>query len=160
MGTEKESVLTKAAIRRIAFWDLKAVAAIEQSSYHTPWDKDQLEALLIQPDVEGWGLYLGNRIVAYGILRYRTRHAFLETLTVDRRYRRRGYASSLVNYLCERAARHGSRCLVLEVHESNLPAQLLLKRLRFTVTKVLRRYFEDGSDAYLMTRRLLAPQSA
>ena len=159
MGTEKNKDDRPAAIRRIAFWDLKAIARIEEASYNTPWDKDQLEALLIQPEVEGWGMYEGGRIHAYAIVRYRRRHAFLETLTVHPGQRRQGLASQLMDFVFDRAAQHGSRSLVLEVHETNLPAQLFYGSLGFTVIKVMHDYFDDGADGYLFSRRLYVAQA-
>jgi len=160
MGTEKKKETRTATPRRIAFWDLKAIVNIERASYNTPWDKDQLEALLIEPDVEGWGLYFGGKIQAYAIIRYRTRHAYLETLTVHPKCRRQGLAADLMSAVFDRATQHGSRSIVLEVHESNLAAQLFFKRLGFTVSKVMHGYYEDEADAYLFARRLYATQTA
>lgn len=160
MGIKKLGESAGCVIRRIAFWDLKAIVQIEESSYNTPWDKDQLEALLIQPEIEGWGLYIGGEIQAYAIVRYRTRHAFLETLTVHPDARRLGYATSLMKHVDQRAEQHRSRSLVLEVHESNLAAQLFYKNLGFEVTKVMHGYFDDGADAYLFSKRAYQPQTA
>ncbi|MBN2491514.1 MAG: GNAT family N-acetyltransferase [Planctomycetes bacterium] len=160
MGTEMNEPEPAAIIRRVAFWDLKAIARIEEACYNNPWSQDQLEAMLIQPDLEGWGLYLGRRIRAYALLRFRTRHAFLETLTVHPRARRRGHGMALMQVLIDRAAQRGSRCIVTEVHETNLPAQLFYQRTGFEMVKVLHRYFDDGADAYLFSARVRVTQPA
>ncbi len=160
MGTEKNKETRIATPRRIAFWDLKAIVAIEHASYSTPWNKDQLETMLIEPEVEGWGLYVGGKIQAYAIIRYRTRHAYLETLTVHPKYRRQGMATDLMHEVFDRALQHRSRSLVLEVHETNLAAQLFFGKMGFTVTKVLHKYYEDEADAYLFVRHLHATQTA
>lgn len=157
---ENESRPAGATIRRIAFWDLRSIVEIEEASYNTPWDKDQLESLLIQPEVEGWGLYVDGKIHAYAILRYRTRHAFVETLTVHPDHRRTGFATNLMTHVTRRAETRGSRSLVLEVHEANLAAQLFYKGLGFSVIKVMHGYFDDGADGYLFSRRVHQPQSA
>jgi ribosomal-protein-alanine N-acetyltransferase len=160
MGTAKSEDESTATIRRVAFWDLKAVARIEKACYNNPWDQDQLEALLIQPDVEGWGLYVGGRVRAYAILRYRTRHTFLETLTVHPKARREGHATTLMEFLLERAGQRGSRCMVTEVHETNLAAQLFYHGVGFEMVKVMHHYFDDDADAYLFSCRIHAAQPA
>ncbi|MEM4138682.1 MAG: GNAT family N-acetyltransferase, partial [Sulfolobaceae archaeon] len=42
----------------------------------------------------------------------------------------------------------------LEVRVSNVPAISLYKKLGFREVKVLRYYYADGEDAYLMAREL------
>jgi len=160
MGTGKVPDAVSTAIRRIAFWDLKAIARIEEASYNQPWNKDELEALLIQPEVEGWGLYSGGKVMGYAVVRYRTRHAFLETLTIHPKFRRLGMGSELMRFIFGRASQQGSRSMVLEVHETNLGAQLFFADLDFNVIKVLHSYFDDGADGYLFARRLYAAQTA
>lgn len=159
MGIRKNQ-RREGAIRRLAFWDLKAVARMERASYNTPWTQEELEELLTEPTVEGWGLFVGGVIWGYAVIRYRTRHAFIETITVDPAARRERCGTQLIGHLYERAARRGSRCLVLEVHETNLGAQQFAVDLGFQLLKVMHRRYDDDSDAYLFTRRLRASQTA
>jgi len=47
----------------------------------------------------------------------------------------------------------------LEVRISNKPAITLYKKLGFQTVKVIRHYYMDGEDAYLMARKLPLEQS-
>lgn len=159
MGIRKKR-RREGAIRRLAFWDLKAVARMEAASYNTPWTQEELEELLTETTVEGWGLFVGGVIWGYAVIRYRTRHAFVETVTVDPTARRERCGTQLIQHLYERAARRNARCLVLEVHETNLGAQKFAVGLGFDLVTVMHRRYNDDSDAYLFARRLRASQTA
>ena len=42
--------------------------------------------------------------------------------------------------------------VTLNVRKSNIIAQKLYKKFNFTKTKIVRRYYNNGEDAYLMTK--------
>lgn len=70
-------------------------------------------------------------------------------------FRRRGIGTALMvkamNYMREK---YGAGEVYLEVRVSNEPAVRLYEKLGFKKVKILRRYYMDGEDAYLMAREL------
>ena len=78
----------------------------------------------------------------------RTR-GYIGMLAVDKRYRKRGIASTLVSTVLDRMKNLGNvdEC-VLEAEVSNQGALSLYKRLGFLRTKLLHNYYLSGSDAY------------
>ncbi|WP_054842224.1 GNAT family N-acetyltransferase [Vulcanisaeta distributa] len=69
---------------------------------------------------------------------------------VLRDYRRMGIGGALMcRSICSMAER-GIDHVILEVRVSNTPAITLYRKLGFDVNGVLRSYYNDGEDAYLM----------
>ncbi len=65
-------------------------------------------------------------------------------------YRRRGVGTELLRRsICE-MVRDGVDHVILEVRVSNTPAITLYRKLGFEVRDLLRAYYSDGEDGYLM----------
>ena len=56
-----------------------------------------------------------------------------------------------------RSSETGASEIYLEVRVSNTPAISLYRKLGFTAVKVIKSYYLDGEDAYLMARKLPYP---
>ena len=65
-----------------------------------------------------------------------------------------GIGSALLSGLLDEAARRGAKSVFLEVRADNPPAQAMYERFGFKRIGVRRRYYDDGTDAYTMVRRL------
>ena len=65
-----------------------------------------------------------------------------------------GIGSALLSGLLDEAARRGAKSVFLEVRADNPPAQAMYERFGFERIGVRRRYYDDGTDAYTMVRRL------
>ena len=61
---------------------------------------------------------------------------------------------ALLSGLLDEAARRGAKSVFLEVRADNPPAQAMYERFGFERIGVRRRYYDDGTDAYTMVRRL------
>jgi ribosomal-protein-alanine N-acetyltransferase len=118
-----------------------------------------------------------RRLVGYLVLELQERNAHLLNLAVHPDDRRQGHASRIlseVDRLClealeapedEGAAGEAGEAgeagllgeISLEVEESNLPAQLLYKKMGYRATRVLRNHYPAlEEDAYKMVRKLYA----
>jgi ribosomal-protein-alanine N-acetyltransferase len=82
-------------------------------------------------------------------------HAWIVTLDVLPRYRRRGLGHELMRRCEERLAAAGARNAFLETAVSNRAAQALYESLGYTLIKRLPRYYATGEDAWLMEKRLV-----
>ncbi len=69
---------------------------------------------------------------------------------VLRDYRKRGIGEALMRRSICSMAVGGINHVILEVRVSNTPAITLYKKLGFEVRNILRSYYNDGEDAYLM----------
>ena len=76
------------------------------------------------------------------------------SIAVLPQYRRRGIGYALVSKAMEGMRFYDARQCFLEVRVSNLPAINLYKKLGFKISKIIRGYYSDGENAYLMTREL------
>ena len=73
---------------------------------------------------------------------------------VDRTARRRGLGTELMLRFLDRARARGLRRATLEVRVSNATAIRFYTRHRFAVVDLLRGYYSDGENGYLMAREL------
>ena len=129
---------------------------IEIECFSVPWSREALEEELENPyahyvvctDGAGNVLgYIGSRIVLDS--------ADITNVAVRPQYRRRGIARQLVSRMLEQMAEKGVTGVLLEVRESNLPAQNCYAQAGFTVVGRRKNYYElPKEDALLMGRVL------
>ena len=93
---------------------------------------------------------IGNLVVGYVVLQHRDFESKIMSIAVKKEFRRRGIGSNLLKKAIESVKEKGKRRLLLEVRVSNIPAQNLYKKYGFKVVDILRSYYADGEDAYLM----------
>jgi ribosomal-protein-alanine N-acetyltransferase len=129
---------------------------IEIECFSVPWSREALEEELENPYAhyvvctDGVGNvmgYIGSRIVLDS--------ADITNVAVRPQYRRRGIARQLVGRMLEQMAAKGVTGVLLEVRESNLPAQNCYAQAGFTVVGRRKNYYElPKEDALLMGRVL------
>ena len=132
------------------------MAEIEIECFSVPWSREALEEELENPYAHyvvctgGAGNvlgYIGSRIVLDS--------ADITNVAVRPVYRRRGIARQLVGRMLEQMAEKGVTGVLLEVRESNLPAQNCYAQAGFTVVGRRKNYYElPKEDALLMGRVL------
>jgi ribosomal-protein-alanine N-acetyltransferase len=76
------------------------------------------------------------------------------SIAVIPEYRRKGIGEALINRAIEGMKLYNAKQCFLEVRMTNTPAINLYKKLGFQVTKNIRRYYADGEDAYVMSKKL------
>ena len=82
--------------------------------------------------------------------------ADITNVAVRPMYRRQGIAARLVSLMLEQMAEKGVVSVLLEVRESNLPAQNCYAQAGFTVVGRRKNYYElPKEDALLMGRELV-----
>ncbi|MCR5774857.1 MAG: ribosomal protein S18-alanine N-acetyltransferase [Lachnospiraceae bacterium] len=95
-----------------------------------------------------------GRMVACAGVRNMCGDGDITNVLVDREYRRRGIAESLLGYLMDEGRKIGVRAFTLEVRCSNVPAIRLYEKLGF-VSEGIRPGFYDGpkEDALIYWKR-------
>ena len=129
--------------------NLARIVQIERASF----GKDAWAAELF---VEYWRqspeLFLiarqGRRIAGYSITRTNGRGAELESIAVDPRYRGRGVGQALMDAT---VAQLKAGALRLMVSTSNAPALRFYRQYGFVRTRLVKRYYGAGRDAWRMS---------
>ena len=80
--------------------------------------------------------------------------AHITTIGVAPEHRKRGVARALLGHAEERLKKKGFDSLVLEVRVSNKGAQTLYSKAGYKVIQKLPRYYNNGEDAFLMSKEL------
>ncbi|MFX1369271.1 MAG: ribosomal protein S18-alanine N-acetyltransferase [Promethearchaeota archaeon] len=91
-----------------------------------------------------------------GISSYRTalpvKKGHIVSVAVARKHRRGGIGTELIVSAMKGMAEYGAKEFFLEVRKSNEAAIKAYENLGFDVRRVLKGYYRDGEDAYLMVK--------
>jgi ribosomal-protein-alanine N-acetyltransferase len=143
-------------IRPFRATDLPQILAIENASFPHPYE-EELFSLLWRSSPNGFLVaHEDNRIVAYALYGVQGGKGTIYSLAVRPDARRRGYGDSLLDHALQDLSQKVRR-VRLQVAVDNRPALELYEKHGFTKKKILRRYYEDGQDAYVMTKELSRP---
>ena len=97
---------------------------------------------------------LSGRIAGYIVTCVEGRTAEVASLAVHPDYRRRGVAAALIGITLRRLPAVGIRRAELMVRTGNAAGAGLYRSFGFRRVRTLRCYYEDGGDAFLMTRAI------
>jgi len=153
----------EATIREVREEDLDQVIEINLISL-----KEHYPVQFWRDHLQLWGkIFLvaevDSRIVGYVMTRIERGFGFLRrflrklghvvSIAVHPNYRRRGIGSALMVEVLKRMKDlYNVDEAYLEVRVSNTPAIKLYEKLGFKIVKVIKYYYADGEDAYLMAR--------
>lgn len=91
-------------------------------------------------------------VSSYGRLPVKKGH--IVSIAVTPEHRHQGLGSEIVKAAMESISGYGASECFLEVRKSNVAAISIYETLAFEIKRVLRAYYRDGEDAYLMTKKL------
>jgi ribosomal-protein-alanine N-acetyltransferase len=147
VGKEELCVHIRWMIRR----DMPEVLSIENSSFEFDWSEDDFVRCLRQRNCIGMVAEHDERVVGFMIYELHRSELHILNFAVHKNFRRFGVGSQMVRKLANKLSSQRRNKILLEVRETNLPAQLFFKGSGFLATNVLRDYYEDTTeDAYLM----------
>ncbi len=129
-----------------------ALAALHASAFAPPaaWSAPAIAGLLTTPGVAA----LLDAAGGFLMLRTAADEAEILTLAVAPAARRRGVGAGLLAAAQALAAARGAQRMLLEVAEANTAARALYRAAGFHEAGRRRAYYEDGTDALLLARRL------
>jgi ribosomal-protein-alanine N-acetyltransferase len=134
--------------------DMPEVLAIEEESFEFPWLEEDFIRCLRQRNCIGMVAEYEDRVVGFMIYELHKNRIHVLNFAVGPEYRRRGVGSQMVAKLIAKLSAQRRNRIILEVRETNLPAQLFFRENDFRAISVLRAYYEDTpEDAYLMQYR-------
>ena len=137
-------------VRQLALADLPRILLLAKSCPEAAqWTPSEFELSI--GDVRGW--VIGDREILFGFLAVRTielaREMELLNLAVGPNWRRRGYASALLNTALAESRERGFQAVFLEVRESNQRAITFYKKHGFAQSGRRSNYYRNPSEAAL-----------
>ena len=141
--------------------DMPEVVRIENDSFEFPWSNEDFVRCLRQRNCIGMVAEHEDRVVGFMIYELHKTRIHVLNFAVAPEYRRRGVGCQMVAKLIAKLSSQRRSRIVLEVRETNLPAQLFFRDNGFRAVSVLKSYYEDTpEDAYLMQYRYHADPAA
>ena len=131
--------------------DLKAVAAIEEEVFPSPWPYSVLAyELLLNDSCSAFVADGRGGVVGYTFLRILNDKAHLINIAVDKAHRGEGLGEKLLSSALDCAAQRAAADVSLEVRETNAPAIALYREHGFKITGKTEDYYADNTAALLM----------
>lgn len=131
---------------------VRAVLAIEEQVFPTPWSFGLYMSELAQPAVRGYFVARHRLdVVGYGGIMLAVGDAHVTTLAVAPAWQHLGIGRVVLLRLAHDARRRGCTDLTLEVRASNEPAQALYREFGFVPAGIRKNYYSEiGEDAIIM----------
>jgi [ribosomal protein S18]-alanine N-acetyltransferase len=144
-------------IRWLIRRDMAEVLDIERAAFENPWTEENFLCCLRQRNCIGMVAEHEHRVVGFIIYELHKARLRVLNIAVARDSRRQAVGTQMIARLIEKLSQQRRREILLEVRESNLPAQLFYRSCGFNAVCVLRRHYDDTEeDAYVMRYRLTA----
>lgn len=149
-------------VRRALAGDIEGVLRVERESREAPhWEEARYRAMLDEggQDALRRALFVAmqaERLAGFAVGAVVLDEAELESIAVEKNWRRSGLGRALSQAVFAWAAANGAKQMRLEVRAANEPAQSLYRRLGLEESGRRRGYYADPvDDAVLMTLTLL-----
>ncbi len=134
--------------------DMDEVLAIESDGFEFPWSEDDFVRCLRRRNCIGMVAEYEGRVAGFMVYELHKTRIHVLNFAVADEFRRRGVGSQMIAKLIAKLSAQRRSRLVLEVRETNLPAQLFFRENGFRAISVLRGYYADTpEDAYVMQYR-------
>ncbi len=146
----------KISIRSAKWTDLDSIMAIEtEANPHHPWPQIWFEKELTRSYSRFFIAELEEKVVGYCVWWLAPYRAEILNVATRSENRRRGVARELLKVAIESAKKAALETVDLEVRVDNDHAIAFYQGLGFEKVGSRQAYYRDGTDALLMTRRLL-----
>jgi ribosomal-protein-alanine N-acetyltransferase len=129
------------------------IAELEKLCFSDPWSEKSIETEL-SCRLSVWLVALeGDKVVGYVGSQTVMDETDMMNIAVDPEHRRRRIAARLIDALISELRQKGSRCLTLEVRESNLPAAKLYESMGFAQIGLRKNYYRNPRENALILRK-------
>lgn len=140
-------------IRKMTAREVPQVAELEKICFSQPWSEKSVAGELENP-LSLWLVAMeGDRLAGYVGSQTVMDETDMMNLAVGSEFRRQGVGEALVNALTASLKEMGSRCLTLEVRDSNEAARALYGKLGFREIGRRRGYYRDPREDALILRK-------
>ena len=136
------------------------VLDIERDSFEFPWTEEDFLCCLRLRNCIGMVAEHDQHVVGFMIYELHKNRLHILNFAVAPQFRRLCVGSQMVAKLINKLLPQRRTKILLEVRETNLPAQLFFRSAGFRATTVMRDFYEDTTeDAYVMSFLYREPQS-
>jgi len=140
--------------------DMPEVLKIEAGSFEFPWTEEDFIRCLRQRNCIGMVAEHDERVVGFMIYELHKSRLHIINFAVHPAFRRRAVGTQMSDKLVGKLSHQRRDRILLEVRETNLPAQLFFRAGGFRAVSVLRDFYEDTTeDAYMMQYQYAASES-
>lgn len=155
LGKSSSQAQVDVQIRWMIRRDMPEVLDIETQCFEFAWTEEDFLCCLRQRNCIGMVAERQERIVGFMIYELLKHQLHVLNFAVAPWARRQGIGSQMVDKLVHKLSQQRRHEIILEVRESNLPAQLFFRAQHLSASHVLRGYYEDtAEDAYQMKYQL------
>lgn len=141
------------SLRLLVSSDMPEVMAIERESFEFAWSEEDFAEAMGERHHPAVGMVAERNGRVLGFMLYELWKDALHLLSfaVSRHARRTGVGTAMIQRLKEKLVHQRRTCLVLEIRESNLAAQLFFRSHGLKAVDVIRGHYDDTEeDAYQM----------
>ena len=118
------------------------------------WSKKQWDKELKKEGTKVYGLLISNFVIGICVFQVVLDEAQINFFAVNKKYRKKGFGTYLMNYLIKECEKLNINKLFLEVSHTNFTAEKFYNRFDFSTVGIRRNYYKDGSDALLKEKKL------
>ncbi len=141
-------------IRQFSLSDLDRVAEIGQNSLPSPWPKSLfVKTHKLYPE----SFFVAEKkgeVIGYITGRPDKGASRINSLAIDKKWRKKGVGRVLVDYLMAQFKIKGGKEAFLHVRARNKEALNFYQDLRFKITETIKNHYRNGDDACLMKKNL------
>lgn len=139
--------------RRAGAHDLARIAELEAASFDDPWSVEQVAEQWDVVHAQFWVIESEGHVLGYLLSWLIADEFHVHKVAVDPRERGQGHGSAVVGHALAWAGSQGATTGYLELRASNRAAFGLYARHGFVSVGRRAKYYADGEDAVLMTKR-------
>lgn len=141
-------------VREAEIRDIPVIAGIEKECSSEPWTEEQLSEELGQDFAHTLVAEAAGEVLGFGNMHVVCDDAHINELGVDKKHRRTGAASAIIEKMLGICSEKQCFQISLEVREGNAPAISLYRKYGFTSAGIRKRFYRDpAEDAITMIRR-------
>ena len=155
MTTPAQSTPNSPTIRSMRWWDIDDIHRIETECFPNDcWSIDQFWRELAG-ETRDYLVAVADAPIGYVGISTLAPDSDLQTLATDPGCRGTGIGRALLNQAIDRAVERGATSMILEVRADNHSATGLYESCGFEPIAKRSRYYPDGGDAVIMSKRPL-----
>ncbi len=118
------------------------------------WSREQWSNEFKKDGTKIFGLLIERLVIGICVFQVVIDEAQINYFVVDKKFRKKGFGSYLMNYLIKKCEKLNLRKLLLEVSQSNVTAERFYSRFDFSTVGIRKNYYKDGSHALLKEKKL------
>ena len=118
------------------------------------WSKEQWDNEFKKDGTKIFGLLIKNLVIGICVFQVVIDEAQINYFVVNKKFRKKGFGSYLMNYLIKKCEKLNLKKILLEVSQSNVTAERFYSRFDFYTVGIRKNYYKDGSDALLKEKKI------